>query len=78
MSAAYQQLGAALRVVRREDEVDGLRVDQLSQKPDVHALTGEPELREAERLRRLQLVTDAALAHLCLDDLHGNRTTGRV
>jgi signal transduction histidine kinase len=69
MSAAYQQTGAALRVVRREDEVDGLRVDQHSQKPDVHALTGEPELREAERLRRLQLVTDAALAHLCLDDL---------
>jgi signal transduction histidine kinase len=69
MSAASQQPGPRLRVVRREDEVDGLRAGQQSPNPDVHVLTGEPELREAERLRRLELVTDAALAHLRLDDL---------
>lgn len=35
----------------------------------MHASTGEAELGDAQRLRHVQLVTDAALAHLRLDDL---------
>ena len=69
MSAVHQRRGPALRVVRTENEIDGLRVDQQSPDGVVHASTGEAELGDAERLRRLQLVTDAALAHLCLKDL---------
>jgi signal transduction histidine kinase len=59
----------ALRVVGTENEIDGLRVNQQSPERVADGSTGETDLRDAERLRRLQLVTDAALAHLRLDDL---------
>lgn len=69
MSAVYQRRGPALRVVSSENEIDGLREERQSPERVVHALTGETELCDAQRLRRVQLVTDAALAHLRLDDL---------
>jgi signal transduction histidine kinase len=69
MSAAYQRRARGLRVVRPENEIDALRVNQHSPKVVVDVLTRDTELREAPPLRRLQLVTDAALAHLRLDDL---------
>jgi signal transduction histidine kinase len=69
MSAAYQRRARALRVVRPENEIDALRVNQHLPKLVVDVLTRDTELREAPPLRRLQLVTDAALAHLRLDDL---------
>jgi signal transduction histidine kinase len=69
MSAVYQRRGSALRLVSSENEIDGLRVDRQSPERVVHALTGETERCDAQWLRRVQLVADAALAHLRLDDL---------
>ncbi|MEX2420312.1 MAG: GAF domain-containing protein, partial [Actinomycetota bacterium] len=69
MSAVYQRRGSALRVVSSENEIDGLGVDRQSPERLVHALTGKTELCDAQWLRGAQLGTDAALAHLCLDDL---------
>jgi hypothetical protein len=69
MSAVYQRRRPALRVVSSENEIDALREERQSPERVVQALTGETELCAAQRLRRVQLVTDAALSHLRLDDL---------
>jgi hypothetical protein len=63
------QRRAALPVVGSQNDIDGLRQERLAPERVVNALTGEAELGDAQRLRRVQLVTDAALAHLRLDDL---------
>ena len=68
MNVAHQRR-PALGVVGTENEIDSLREERQSPERVVHALTSETELCDAQRLRRLQLVTDAALAHLRLDDL---------
>jgi signal transduction histidine kinase len=70
MSTVDQRRRPALHVVDSENEIDGLREDRPTpEQVVVHALTSEIKLRDAQRLRRVQLVTDASLARLRLDDL---------
>jgi signal transduction histidine kinase len=67
--SATHQRRPALRVVGSENEIDGLRVDRRSLERVAHCLNGETDLGDAQRLSRVQLVINAALAHLRLDDL---------
>ena len=69
MSAVHQRRGSAVRVFSSENEIDGLRVDRQSPEWLAPDLTGETGLCDAQQLRRVQVVTDAALAHLRLDEL---------